>query len=185
MIDSPTRSADGKIFTQSVNSELRSYPNDKEGKRQAILDGLNAIEPVTVGEDVYLPSDAALQVVADIMYPKGIRTEKAYEIVRRTTAKACAYLEYGEEIQLGPPFVPFSQRGTYRKKRPPLDAQQVLAELELAGTSSAYPRQEVTCRHLWNKTGLAVHGRPWSQLDPVQQGQIQAQVDMIVENAGW
>ncbi len=64
MIDSCARSTDGKTFTLSINGEQHTCSNDKEGKRQAILDGLNAIETVTVGQDVYLPSNESLQVVA-------------------------------------------------------------------------------------------------------------------------
>ena len=50
-----------------LNGEVHSYPNDKSGKRQAILDGLGAIEIVSVGQDSYLPSSEALQVVAAIL----------------------------------------------------------------------------------------------------------------------
>jgi hypothetical protein len=181
----PTRSADGETFTLFMNGEQRTYTNDKAGKRQAIIDGLNTIETITAGEDEYLPNDAALQVVAAIMYPDGIQTEKAYELVCRTTAIACDHIGYGDEVQLGPPLVPFPQRGTYRQKRRPLDPRLVLAELEQAGTSSYYARQEIAGRIIWNKVGLAVHGRHWSQLDPGQQAQIQTQTDEIVENAGW
>ena len=45
----------------------------------------------------------------------------------------------------------------------------VLDELELAGTGSAFPRQEITCTILWNKAGLAVYGRHWSKLTPAEQ----------------
>ena len=102
MIEIVTRSDDGKTFTLAINGEQRSYANDKEGKRQAILDGLNAIENVTVGEDVYLPSNESLQVVAAVLYPDGIQTEAAYQTVCQVTEKACAHLGFGNEIQLGP-----------------------------------------------------------------------------------
>ncbi|NKQ34156.1 MAG: hypothetical protein HF973_00900 [Chloroflexi bacterium] len=185
MTDSPTLSADGKTFTFSVNGRQQLYANDKEGKRQAILDGLNAIPTITVGEDTYLPDDAALQVVAAVMYPDGIQTEKAYEIVCRTTDKACARLGYGAEIQLGPPLVPFSQRGSYRKRCPPVGDRMVLDDLQLAGVSNTRPCQEVACTITWNKAGLAVYGRHWSKLTPAEQSLIQTQVDEIAAQAGW
>ena len=185
MIDSYTRSADGKTFTLSVNGEQHTYTNDKEGKRQAILDGLNAIETVAVGRDIYLPCNEALQVVAAVLYPDGIQTDSAYQTVCNVTEKASAYLGYGSEVELGPPAVPFSARGTYRKRYPPVDAQMVLNELELAGTSSTFPRQEVACTILWNKAGIDVYGRHWSKLTPAEQSLIQTQVDEIAGQAGW
>jgi hypothetical protein len=130
------RTDDGQHFTLPINGERRTYTNDKEGRRQAILDGLEAIETVAVGQDVYLPSNAALQVVAAVLYPDGIQTEEAYRLVCQVTEKACAHLGYGPEEELGPPHVPFTARGAYRKRYPPVDPQLVLDELELAGTSS-------------------------------------------------
>lgn len=185
MIDSCTYSTDGKTFTLSINGEQHTYTNDKEGKRQAILDGLNAIETVAVGQDVYLPSNEALQVVAAVLYPDGIQTESAYQTVCDVTEKACAHIGYGSEVELGPPAVPFSRRGSFRKQHPPVDAQMVLDELELAGTSSTHPRHEVACTVLWNKAGIEVYGRHWSKLTPSQQSLIQTQVDEIAEQAGW
>lgn len=88
MIDSCARSTDGKTFTLSINGEQHTCSNDKEGKRQAILDGLNAIETVTVGQDVYLPSNESLQVVAAVLYPDGIQTEAAYQTACQVTEKA-------------------------------------------------------------------------------------------------
>jgi hypothetical protein len=185
MVNFVTLSADGKTFTLSVNGEQRSYANDKEGKRQAILDGLNTIETVTVGEAVYLPSNEALQTVAAVLYPDGIQTEAAYQTVCGVTEKACAHLGYGAEGELGPPAVPFSQRGLFRKQYLPVDTQMILDELELAGTSSTYPRQEVACTIILNKAGLAVYEKHWSKLTPAQQSLIQIQVDEIAEQAGW
>jgi hypothetical protein len=72
MIEPVTRSADGKTFTLAINGKQHSYAHDKEGKRQAILNSLNAIPAITAGEDTYLPDDAALQVVAAVMYPAGV-----------------------------------------------------------------------------------------------------------------
>ena len=185
MIESVIRSADGKTFALSINGEQHTYSNDKEGKRQAILDGLNAIETVTVGQDVYLPSNEALQVVAAVLYPDGIQTEAAYQTVCDVTEKACAHLGYGAEVELGPPAVPFSRRGSFRKQHPPVDVQIVLEELELAGTGSTFPRQEVACTILWNKAGLAVYGRHWSKLTTAEQRLVQTQVDEIAGQAGW
>lgn len=184
MIQSVTR-ADGDTFTLSLNGEPRTYTNDKEGKRQAILDGLNAIETMAVGEDVYLPSNESLQVVAAVLYPDGIQTEVAYQTVCQVTEKACAHLGYGGEVELGPPAVPFARRGAYRRQYPPVDAQTVLDELALAGTGSSFPRQEIACTILWNKAGLAVYGRHWSKLTSAEQSLIQTQVDAIAEQAGW
>lgn len=185
MIQSVTHSSDGQTFTLSIKGTQHTYPHDKEGRRQAILDGLNAIETIVVGQDVYLPSNEALQVVAAVLYPGGIQTEAAYQTVCEVTEKACAHLGYGSELQLGPPVVPFSARGSYRKRYPPVDAQLVLEELEMAGTSSIHPRQEVACTILWNMAGLAVYGRSWSQLHSAEQALIQTQVEEITMQAGW
>jgi hypothetical protein len=185
MIKSVTRSSDGKKFTLSIKGEQHSYTNDKEGKRQAILDGLNTIETIAVGQDVYLASNESLQVVAAVLYPNGIQTEAAYQTVCNVTEKACAHLGYGTGVELGPPTVPFSARGSYRKQYPPVDAQMVLAELELAGTGSTFPRQEVACTILWNKAGIDVYGRHWSKLTLAEQSLIQTQVDAIAEQFGW
>lgn len=175
----------GKQFILTVGGQTKTYTHNKEGKRQAILDGLNAIETVAVGQDVYLPSNESLQVVAAVLYPDGIQTESAYQTVCDVTEKACAHLGYGSEVELGPPAVPFSARGSYRKRYPPVDEQTVLAELELAGTSSTHPRQEVACTIVWNKAGLDVYGRHWSKLTPAEQALIQTQVDAIAGQAGW
>lgn len=185
MIKSVTRAADGNTFTLSFNGEPHTYSNDKEGKRQAILDGLNAIETMTVGDDVYMPSNESLQVVAAVLYPDGIQTEAAYQTVCQVTEKACAHLGYGGEVELGPPAVPFARRGAYRRQSPPVDVQTVLDELALAGTGSSFPRQEIACTILWNKAGLTVYGRHWSKLTAAEQSLIQTQVNTIAEQAGW
>ena len=166
----------GKQFALTVGGQSKTYTNNKEGKRQAILDGLSAIETVAIGQDVYLPSNESLQVVAAVLYPDGIQTESAYQTVCDVTEKACAHLGYGSEVELGPPAVPFSRRGSFRKKHPPVAEQMVLDELDLGGTSSTHPRQEVACTIVWNKVGLEVYGRHWSQLTPAEQSLIQAQV---------
>ena len=185
MKDFFTLSPDGQAFTLSLNGTPRIYSNDKEGKRQAILDGLGVIQSVRVAQDEYLPSNEALQVVAAVLYPDGIQTEAAYQVVCQVTEKACAHIGYGDEVELGPPAVPFSSRGSYRKRYPPVAVQIVLDELETAGTSSTHPRQEVACTIIWNKAGLAVYGNHWSKLTPAQQKLVQMQVDEIAGEAGW
>ena len=177
--------AHSQQFTLSIDGEQRTYTYDKEGKRQAILDGLNAIKKVTIGQDVYLPSQAALQVVAAVLYPDGIQTEAAYKQVCEVTEKACAHIGYGAEVELRPPTVPFTARGTYRQQMPPVDEMMIQEELELAGTSSTYPQQEMTCTILWNKAGFTVYGRHWGQLTPIERERIQTQVDNIAQKAGW
>ena len=184
MIDSVTR-ADGNTFALSLNGKSQTYTNDKEGKRQAILDGLSAIETMTVGEAVYLSSSESLQVVAAILYPDGIQTEAAYQTVCQVTDKACAHLGYGGEVELGPPQVPFSQRGSYRRRHPAVAAPQVLDELALAGHSRSRPVQALAAALLWDKVGLALYGRPWSRLTPAEQAHLRAQVDAIAVPAGW
>ena len=185
MVQFLARTDDGQHFTLSIDGEQHTYTNDKEGKRQAILDGLAAIETTDVGQDVYLPSNAALQAVATVLYPDGIQAEEAYQLVCQVTEKACAHAGYGAEVELGPPHVSFTARGAYRKRYPPVDPQLVLEELELAGTSSYHPRREANRRSLWNKVAWEIYGKPLSGLTEVQQAQIQAQVDDIAAGAGW
>ncbi len=185
MIDSCTRSPDGKTFILSINGDPHTYTNDKEGKRQAILDGLNAIETVTAGEDVYLPSDAAMQIVAVIMYPDGIQTEKAYEVVCRTAVKACTHLGFGDEIQLGPPLVSFSQRGAYRKRYPAVAPQWVLAELDDASLSRDKPQKEIMVQTVWSQAAWEVYNQSWHELTPSQQDSLKQQVDAITQEANW
>lgn len=180
-----TPAADSKQITLMVNGQTKLYANDKEGKRQAIIDSLNAIVTVVVSQDDYLPAQQALQVVATVLYPDGIQTEDAYKLVCEVTEKACAHIGFGAEESLGPPAVPFADRGLYRKRYPPVAAQMVLAELELAGKSSTFPQQEVACTILWNKAGMAVYDNHWSKLTPAQQRLIQIQVDTIAQEAGW
>jgi hypothetical protein len=81
--------------------------------------------------------------------------------------------------------VPFSQRGSYRKRCPPVNAQTVLDDLQLAGVSNTRPCQEIACTIIWNKAGLAVYGRHWSKLTPAEQSLIQTQVDEIAAQSGW
>lgn len=180
-----TVSPHGKTFALSMKGELRTYEADKEGKRRAILDGLNALETVRAGDDVYLPADAALQLVADVLYPDGIQKEEQYETVCRTTDKACAFAGWGSEEQLGPPVVPFSQRGAYRKREPVVDQTTVLEALEDAGVSSYAPQQQVNCRIVWNKMAWAAYDKPLNNLADPQQERLRLQADAIAETSGW
>jgi len=180
-----TLSAGGKTFTLSIGGQSRTYNLDKEGKRQAILDGLGALETVTAGDDVYLPADAALQLVATVLYPDGIETEEQYETVCRTTDKACAFAGWGNEEQLGPPAVPFSQRGMYRQREPIVDQTIVLEALENAGISSYAPRQQIDCRVVWNKLAWDVYGKPLNNLTGAQQERLRLQAGAVAEAAGW
>ncbi|MGH2536197.1 MAG: hypothetical protein ACRDHL_02260, partial [Candidatus Promineifilaceae bacterium] len=125
MIEFLARADDGQSFTLAISGARRSYPNNKEGRRQAILDGLAALEPITAGQDVYLSSDAALQIVASVLYPDGIQTEVAYQVVYGVTEKAFIHIGYGEEVKLGPPHVPFPARGQYRKRLPAADPDAI------------------------------------------------------------
>jgi hypothetical protein len=176
---------DDSHFTVRVGDELRTYESSKDGKRQAILDGLGALETVTAGDDVYLPADAALQLVAAVLYPGGIETEEQYETVCRTTDKACAFAGWGSEEQLGPPAVPFSQRGAYRKREPAVDQTLVLEALENAGVSSYAPQQQVNCRIVWNKAAWAAHDKPLNNLAAPQMERLRLQADAVAEAAGW
>jgi hypothetical protein len=185
MTQSIVSAQDADKLSLSINGKPHTYTNDKAGKRQAILDGLNAIETITSGTDVYLPSDEALQWVATVLYPNGIQTEAEYQTVCQVTEKACAFIGYGDEIELGPPTVPFAARGAYRKRYPPVDSELIFAELAQAHISRTYPRRKMAGTILWNEAGLAVYGRRWNYLSPAQQTQIQIQVDTIVEQAGW
>ena len=185
MTQPPICSVDADKLTLSIKGEPHTYSNDKAGKRQAILDGLHAIPTISVGQDTYLSSSEALQLVAAVMYPEGIQTEEAYQTVCQVTEKACNHIGYGGEVELGPPAVAFARRGVYRRQYPPVDAQLVRDQLNLAGTGSSFPRQEVACTILWNKAGLATYGRHWSNMTAVEQSLIQTQVDAIVEQAGW
>jgi hypothetical protein len=185
MVEFLGRSSDGKTFTLSIGGQQHSYTNDKEGKRQAILDGLNAIETVQVGQAVYLSSNEALQVVAAVLYLAGVQEATQYQTVSQVTEKACAHIGYVPEVELGPPAVPFSRRGAYRKQYPPVDSQWLLAELEQASTSSYTPRQELNGRTIWNKAAWEIYNQSWPTLSAEQQAQIQMQVEAIAMEAGW
>lgn len=172
-------------FTLTINGDVRSYTDNKEGKRRAILDCLNAIPITAVGTDEYLPASAALELVATILFPEGIASDKAYETAVSVTDKACAHLGFGAEEELAPPTVPFSARGSYRKRYPPVSQEMVHEELALAGINSTRPQRELTCVVIWNKAGFESYGRHWSLLSAGEQTLIQTQVDEIGEAAGW
>jgi hypothetical protein len=180
-----TLSAAGKTFTLSIGGQSRTYTLDKDGRRQAILDGLETIETVTVGDEVYLPAGDALQLVAAVLYPDGIQTEEQYEIACRTTEKACAFAGWGEEVQLSPPHVPLARRGAYRRREPVIDEAVVLAALEEAGISSTAPEQRVNCRIVCNQMAWAAYNRPLSDLSEPQQERLRLQADAVAEAAGW
>ena len=180
--DSPSAQAAIRL---TVSGEVRAYPPTKEGKRQAILDGLEAIPTLTVDGAVYLPSNEALQVVAAVMFPDGIRTDEAYRLVAQTAAKACAAIGFGDEEELTPPVVAFAARGSYRRQYPPLDAERVQQQLRLAPTSSDRPQQEITCLAVWNQSGWERYGRRWAELSAAQQAAIRAGVDEIAAKEGW
>lgn len=185
MTQQPICSVNADKLILSIHGEPHTYPNDKTGKRQAILDGLNAIPTIAVGQDTYMPSNEALQLVATVMYPDGIQTEAAYQTVCQVTEKACAHIDYGPVVELGPPLVPFEARGSYRKRYSQVTAQLIDLELAEARFSTTLPRREIACTVVWNKAGFEIYGRHWSQISPVQQAHIQEQVDTIVQQAGW
>ncbi|MCP4419915.1 MAG: hypothetical protein GY805_25155, partial [Chloroflexi bacterium] len=186
-----TRSPDGTTFTlvydtnKQHDDKQHRYSNDQEGKRQAILDGLNSIETITVAEDVYLPSNAALQLIAIILYPDGIQTEKAYEAVRRTAAKACLHIGYGDEVELAPPAVPFPQRGVYRKRYPTVSPNLVLTALEDVSPDQQSPKKMIMAETVWNQAAWEIYQNSWSNLTQSQQKSLQQQVDAIAQEVNW
>ena len=185
MTQQPICSLNADKLTLSIDGKVHTYSIDKAGKRQAILDGLNAIPTFPVGQDTYMPSNEALQLVAAVMYPDGIQTEAAYQTVCQVTEKACNHIDFGTEVELGPPLVPFEARGTYRKRYPPVTALLINLELAEARISTTLPRREIVSTVVWNKVGFEIYGRHWSQLTPAQQTQIQEQVDAIIQQIGW
>lgn len=172
-------------FLLLLNGHETRYPATKEGKRQAILDGLAAVETVAAGEDVYLPDDDALGVIAAVMFPDGIKTEADYRLVCELTDKACAHIGYGEAVELGPPLVPFADRGSYRKRYPPVPKQLILDELDRAGVSSLAPQREVKPARLEDTAAWTIHNSSLAGLTPGQRERIAAQVEAIVAEAGW
>jgi hypothetical protein len=182
-----TVSDDGQQFTLSLpGGPARSYSNDKAGKRQAILDGLQALPTVTVDGQTYLPSAPALELVALVIYPEGIASEAAYQKVCAATSKACALIGYSDqEVQLGPPHVPFPARGLYRPQYPDVNPADVLAELAHAPADYQAPRQETYGQVIWNKLAWQIYGKAWSAILAEQQQRIRRQVEAIAAAAGW
>jgi hypothetical protein len=88
-------------------------------------------------------------------------------------------------VQLGPPQVPFSQRGTYRRREPALNEAVVLAALEEAGLSSSAPEQRVNVAIVCNQMAWAAYRRPLSDLTEPQQERLRLQADAVAEAAGW
>jgi hypothetical protein len=172
-------------FTLTINGQPHTYSQDKEGKRQAILDGLQAIPLFTAGAVTYLPHEAALQVVADVLYPDGIETKDAYHLVCQVTERACAHLGYGAEVQLEPPLVAFGDRGSYRPQLPPLDEEEIRETLTNAGVKARAPYQEIGRAIVWQKAAWQRHHKHLSDLTPAEQSGIEAQVDQIASEAGW
>ena len=58
------RDAAANTFTLVINGQEHTYPASKDGKRQAIVDSLQAIPLLQVADKTYLPSNLALEVVA-------------------------------------------------------------------------------------------------------------------------
>jgi hypothetical protein len=123
--------------------------------------------------------------LAAFLYPDGIQTAEAYEKVRTKTENACAALGYGAEVELTPPQIPFSARGLYRKKFPPIDKEQVLSWLSENGVNAYKPQLEVSASHIWNDLAWELYHHAFGHLTTTQQEQIRRQVTAIVEEAGW
>jgi hypothetical protein len=172
-------------FTLTINGQVQTYARDKEGKRQAILDGLRAIPLLTVGDNSYLPHDAALQVVAAVLYPDGIESTEAYHLVCQVTDRACGHLGFGAEVQLEPPQVAFDQRGSYRPQLPPLDETLVVEMLDQVGTSSRGPYQQIGQTIVWQKAAWQRYDKHLSTLTAAERSAIESQVDEIAQAHGW
>jgi hypothetical protein len=184
-ITPPAFTPDGRAFVMTIAGQDKQYSNDNPGKRQAILDGLCAIPPLAVGQESYLPSAPVLEIVAAVIYPEGVQTDKAYENVRVAAEKACALLGYGPEVHLAPPQVAFPQRGLYRRKYPDADKEEVLAILQTAAPSYQTPHREIDGLIVWNKIGWSVYGKSFSDLAEEQRQAIRQQVNEIAADAGW
>ena len=182
-----TRADDGRTFTFTTDNDTppKTYSNDKDGKRQAILDGLQAIACIIANEDTYLPHDAAMQVVAAIMQPDGIPTKEAYQTICDVTARACAHLGYGDEVELAPPLVSFAQRGSYRKQYPPLKKEAVLDVLDTASISREQPQKEIMAEMVRNQMAWKIYDRSLTGVGTAERALIEQQTNSIIEEAGW
>ena len=79
----------------------------------------------------------------------------------------------------------FNKRGVYRKKYPPLDAQLVIAALNDANVSRDSPQKRIAARNVWNQVAWEIYNRSLNALSPVEQKQVETQVDTIARSAGW
>ncbi len=172
-------------FTLTINGQDQTYTRDKEGKRQAILDGLRDVPLLTVGDNSYLPHDAALQVVAAVLYPDGIETTEAYHLVCQVTDRACGHIGFGAEVQLEPPEVAFDRRGSYHPQLPPLDEAEIQETLANAGTDSHAPSQLMARTVVWQKAAWQRYNKHLSALTTSEREAIETQVDEIATGAGW
>ena len=172
-------------FTLTINGQEQTYSRDKMGKRQAILDGLQAIPPLVVAEVPHLPHEAALQIVADVLYPEEIQSQDAYRVVCQVTEKACSYLGFGAAVQLDPPQVAFAQRGRYHPQLPPLDEAEIQETLANAGTDSHAPSQVIARTIVWQKAAWQRYNKTLSALTTAEREAIETQVDEIASSAGW
>ena len=179
------RDAAANTFTLSINGQEHTYPTTKDGKRQAIVDGLQAIQRLQVGENTYLPSNLALEVVAVVMYPDGIPNETAFKTLADVTEKACAHIGYGEEVELTPPHVPFTARGSYRPQFAPISLDFIRDELAQVRLSFGAPCYEVAGAIVWNRIAQERHKKMLGQLPDGQQKTIATQVDALVTQLEW
>lgn len=179
------RSAADNTFTLVINGQECTYPNNKEGKRQAIVDGLHRIQPIQVGDKRYLPSNPALEVVGVVMYPEGVPSEAAFKALVDVTEKACAHIGYGQEVELVPPQVPFTAWGQYRPQFAPIRRELIEAELAQVGLSYHSPCYEVMATVIWNRVAQERHQQSLSQLGNAQRETIASQVDALVVQFGW
>lgn len=180
-----SRDAAANTFSLAINGQEHIYTNNKDGKRQAIVEGLQAIQPLQVGENTYLPSNLALEVVAVVMYPDGIPNEAAFKTLADVTEKACAHIGYGEEVELTPPHVPFTSRGSYRPQFAPISLDLIRDELEQVRLSFGAPCYEVAGAIIWNRVARERHKKMLGQLPDSQQKAIATQVDALVTQLDW
>ena len=180
-----SRDAAANTFTLAINGEEHTYPTSKDGKRQAIVDSLQAIPPLQVGDRTYLPSNLALEVVAVVMYPDGVPNESAFKTLADVTEKACAHIGYGEEVELAPPHVPFTARGSYRPQFAPISLDFIRDELAQVRLSFGDPCYEVAGAIVWNRVAQERHRKILSQLLEGQQKAIATQVDALVTQLEW
>ncbi|MEI2698751.1 MAG: RHS repeat-associated core domain-containing protein [Microthrixaceae bacterium] len=179
------RDAAANTFTLSITGEKHTYLASKDGKRQAIVDSLQAIPLLEVGDKTYLPSNLALEVVAVVMYPDGIPNEAAFKTLTDVTEKACAHIGYGEEVELAPPYVPFTARGSYRPQFAPISQELIRDELEQVRLSFGAPCYEVAGAIVWNRVAQERHKKMLGQLPDGQQKAIATQVDALVTQLEW